>query len=75
MWRRPWKYWKDLITSPPKVNVVSEQETSDISKSSETENNPISVIQEEEISLFSESSEWEHLSEFEDIISDSSDND
>ena len=29
---------------------------------------------EEEISLFSESSEWEHLSDFEDMISDLSDN-
>ena len=35
----------------------------------------LSVTQEEEISLFSESSEWEHLSEFEDIICDSSNND
>ena len=35
----------------------------------------LSVIQEEVISLFSESSEWEHLSEIEDMISDSSDND
>ena len=35
----------------------------------------LSVIEEEEISLFSESGEWEHLSEFEDMISDSSDND
>ena len=34
----------------------------------------LSVIKEEEISLFSERSEWEHLSEFEDMISDSSDN-
>ena len=32
------------------------------------------VIQEREISLFSESSEWEHLSQFEDMISASSDN-
>ena len=32
------------------------------------------VIQEREISLFSESSEWEHLSQFEDMISVSSDN-
>ena len=35
----------------------------------------LSVIQEEEIYLFSESSEWEHLSGFEDMITDSSDND
>ena len=36
----------------------------------------LSVIkEEEEISLFGERSEWEHLSEFEDMISDSSDND
>ena len=34
----------------------------------------LSVIQEEEISLFSECSKWEHLSEFEDMITDSSDN-
>ena len=35
----------------------------------------LSIIKEEEISLFSERSEWEHLSEFEDMLSDSSDND
>ena len=35
----------------------------------------LSVIQEEEINLFSESSEWGHLSGFEDMITDSSDND
>ena len=58
------------------INVISEQETSDKSKSNETDDNlMLSVIQEEEISLFSESSEWEHLSELEDMISDSSDND
>ena len=40
------------------VNIISKQETSDSSKSSETEHNPIlSVIKEEEINLFSESSE------------------
>ena len=35
----------------------------------------LSVIKGEKISLFSERSEWDHLSEFEDMISDSSDND
>ena len=35
----------------------------------------LSIIQEDKISLFRESSEWEHLSEFDDMISDSSDND
>ena len=58
------------------LNVISEQETSDISKSNETNDNlMLSVIKEEEISLFSERSEWEHFSELEDMISYSSDND
>ena len=35
----------------------------------------LSVKQDKEISLFSKSSKWEHLSEFEDMISDSSDKD
>ena len=34
----------------------------------------LSVIQEEEISLFIENSQWRHLSEFEGMTSDSSDN-
>ena len=47
-----------------------------IKKSNETDDNyMLSVIQKEEISLFSASSKWEHLSGFEDMISDSSDND
>ena len=68
---RPWKYWKILRPAPKKprkskqINVISKQGTSDSSKPSETDDNPIlSVIQEKEINLFSESSEWKHLSEF-----------
>ena len=58
------------------INLISEQETSNTSISSEADDNHIlSVIQEEEFSLFSESNEWEHLSEFENVISDSSAND
>ena len=39
------------------IHVISEQETSDLSKSSENDDNPmLSVIQEEEINLFIESS-------------------
>ena len=58
------------------INVISEQETSDTTKPNETDNSPtLSVIQEKEINLFSKSSKWEHLSEFEDMISDSSHND
>ena len=57
------------------INVISEQETSDSSKSSETDDNPmLSVIQDKEVNLFSRSSKWEHSSEFEDMISASSDN-
>ena len=58
-----------------KKNVISEQESSDIHKSSETDGNPmLGVIQEEKTNLYSKSSEWEHLSEFEGRISGSSDN-
>ena len=73
---------KILPTAPKKprkskqTNVISEQDTSDTIKYSETDDNSmLSVILEEEISFFSQSSKWEHLSEFENMISDSSDND
>ena len=57
------------------INVISEQESTDPSKSSETDSNPmLGVIREEKTNLSSKSSEWEHLSEFEGRISDSSDN-
>ena len=58
------------------TNVISEQEKSNSSKCNETDGNTIlGVIQEEEINLFSGSCRWEHLSEFEGRIKDSSDND
>ena len=61
--------------SKKKKNVISEQESSDIHKSSDTDGNPmLGVIQEEKTNLYSKSSEWEHLSEFEGRISGSSDN-
>ena len=54
LWSRPWKYWKDFTTTHQeakkikKNNVISEQETSDTSKHSETDNNfMLNVIQEE----------------------------
>ena len=43
--------------------------------SSETDDNPMLSVIQEEINLFSESSEWKRLFEFEDMISDSSNND
>ena len=56
------------------MNVISEYEISDLIKSSETDGNPmLMVVQEKVIYLFSKSSEQEHLSEFEDMISDSGD--
>ena len=58
-----------------RINVISKPETTNSSKPNETDENPIlSVIQAEEINSFSQNSEWEHLSEFEDIFNDSSDN-
>ena len=58
------------------INVASEQKTSNTSKFNETDDNSmLNVKQDKEISLFSKSSKWEHLSDFEDMISDSSDKD
>ena len=56
------------------MNVISEYEISDLSKSSETDGNPmLMVVQEKVLYLFSKSSEWEHLSDFQTMISDSDD--
>ena len=66
---------KSIKSQKKKKNVIFEQESSDIHKSSETDGNPmLGVIQEEKTNLYSKSSEWEHLSEFEGRISGSSDN-
>ena len=58
------------------TNLISIKNSSDSSKSSETDyNSMLSVTQEEVISLFTERSKWKHLSEFGGMISDSSVND